>query len=172
MTQVSFISPILSIFIFVHDGRRLAFCMRRIPKKKKEKTKRSKRNQAMWLKRPARWKMLQNKAVAWKRTREKKQSPVVLFSERHRRQRLAKLYTWVKLRQQQQQQKNRKQKQPTAKRRRVNKRRGIWTCETSLRLRYNERKKRMEKDTHNRWATSNSNNRKATIRKHCTIRSK
>lgn len=35
----------------------------------------------------------------------KKQSPVVLFSERHRRQRLAKLYTWVKLRQQQQQQK-------------------------------------------------------------------
>lgn len=43
----------------------------------------------------------------------KKQSPVVLFSERHRRQRLAKLYTWVKLRQQQQQQKkNRKQKQP------------------------------------------------------------
>lgn len=73
--------------------------------KKKKKTKRSKRNQAMWLKRPARWKMLQNKAVAWKRTREKKQSPVVLFSERHRRQRLAKLYTWVKLRQQQQQKK-------------------------------------------------------------------
>lgn len=78
--------------------------------KKKEKTKRSKRNQAMWLKRPARWKMLQNKAVAWKRTREKKQSPVVLFSERHRRQRLAKLYTWVKLRQQQQQQKKQKTK--------------------------------------------------------------
>lgn len=33
------------------------------------------------------------KAVAWKRAKLKKHSPVVLFSERHRRQRLAKLNT-------------------------------------------------------------------------------
>lgn len=44
VTQVSFISPILSDLhrrkvIFVHDGRRMAFCMRRIPKKEKKNLK-------------------------------------------------------------------------------------------------------------------------------------
>lgn len=36
--------------------------------------------------------------------------------------------------------KKQKTKATKAKRRRANKRRGIWTCETSLRLRYNKRK--------------------------------
>lgn len=157
--------------IFVHDGRRLAFCMRRIPKKKKKKLK--DRNET----KRCDWNVRQDeRCCKTKRSlgngQGKKTIACCSFQRApsaaatrktvHVSKIKATTTTAKKTENKSNQQRREDEWTNGGEFERV---RRDWDCVTM-------KEKRMEKDTHDRWATSNSNNRKATIRKHCTIRSK